>query len=95
MRDNRVMISILWALLLLTHGALARWAKSSRFHAVVSVAADCILIAVALLTLDGLQGVGLLETAKVGVFFIAFGTAGRQLMHSVLARFPAARRDSP
>jgi hypothetical protein len=85
------MISILWATLLLAHGALSRWAKSSRFHVTVSLVADCILIAAALITLDVLQGLTVLETARIGLFFIAFGTAGRQLMHSVLARFPVHR----
>jgi hypothetical protein len=80
------MISILWATLLLAHGALSRWAKSSRFYATVSLVADCILIAAALITIDELQGLNLMETVRIGLFFIAFGTAGRQLMHCVLAR---------
>jgi len=83
---------ILWALLLLTHGALSRWAKGSRFYAPVSVIADGILIAVALITVDQLQGMSLLDALRIGLFFIAFGTAGRQLMNSFLNRFPAAAR---
>lgn len=85
---------ILWAVLLLTHGALSRWAKGSRFYAPVSIITDGILIAVALITVDELQGMSLADTARVGIFFIAFGTAGRQLMNSVLSRFapdPSAR----
>ncbi len=77
-----------WAALLLVHGALSRWAAGSRFYAPASIIADGILIAVALITVDQLQGMGLLDTLRIGVFFIAFGTAGRQLMHSLLCRFP-------
>ena len=79
---------IFWAVLLITHGALSRWAKGSRFYASASAVADGILIAIALITVDQLQGLGLLDVLRIGVFFIAFGMAGRQLMHSVLARFP-------
>jgi hypothetical protein len=79
----------LWAVLLLTHGALSRWAKSSRFFAPASIVADGILIAIALITMQQLQDLKVLEVARIGVFFIAFGTAGRQLMNSVLTRFPA------
>ena len=79
---------IFWAVLLITHGALSRWAKGSRFYASGSAVADGILIAIALITMDQLQGLGLLDVLRIGVFFVAFGTAGRQLMHSVLTRFP-------
>jgi hypothetical protein len=81
---------IFWAVMLITHGALSRWAKGSRFFAPVSVIADGILIAIALITVDQLQGLGMLDVLRIGVFFIAFGTAGRQLMHSLLTRFPSA-----
>jgi hypothetical protein len=81
---------IFWAVLLITHGALSRWAKASRFYAPASVIADGILIAIALITVDQLQGLGILDALRIGAFFIAFGTAGRQLMHSVLSRFPSA-----
>ena len=80
---------ILWAVLLLTHGALSRWAKVSRFYAPASIIADGILIAIALITMDQLQDLRVLEVLRIGVFFIAFGTAGRQLMNSVLTKFPA------
>jgi hypothetical protein len=79
---------ILWAALLLTHGALSRWAKGSRFYAPASVVADGILIAVALITVDQLQGLGVPDVLRIGLFFVAFGTAGRQLMHSLLSRNP-------
>ena len=83
---------ILWAALLLTHGALSRWAKGSRFYAPASIVADGILIAIALITMDQLQDLRVLEVLRIGVFFIAFGTAGRQLMNSVLTKFPTGAR---
>jgi hypothetical protein len=81
---------IFWAVLLVIHGALSRWAKGSRFYAPASVVADGILIAIALITVDQLQGLGILDVLRIGVFFVAFGTAGRQLMNSLLSRFPGA-----
>jgi hypothetical protein len=80
---------IFWAVLLLAHGALTRWAKASRFYAPASMIADGMLIAIALITMEQLQDLEVLEVARIGVFFIAFGTAGRQLMNSVLTRFSA------
>jgi len=80
---------IVWAVLLLTHGAISRWAKASRFYAPASIVADGILIAIALITMDQLQDLQVSEVMRIGIFFIAFGTAGRQLMHSVLSRYPA------
>lgn len=80
---------ILWAVLLLAHGALTRWAKGSRFYARASIVADGMLIAIALITMEQLQDLQVAEVLRIGVFFIAFGTAGRQLMNSVLTRFPA------
>ncbi len=77
---------IFWAGLLLSHGALSRWAKGSRFYVPAATVADGILIAVALITMDQLQGVGLLDVLRIGVFFVAFGTAGRYLMNSILSR---------
>lgn len=89
---------IFWAALLLAHGALSRWAKGLRYHtklgrffAPTAVVADGMLIAVALITMDQLQGLGLQDVLRVGIFFIAFGTAGRQLMDSVLSRRRAAQ----
>jgi hypothetical protein len=77
---------IVWAVLLLTHGALSRWAKGSRFFAPISIITDGMLIAIGLITVDQLQGMELHDVLRVGVFFIAFGAAGRQLMHSMLGR---------
>ena len=77
---------IFWAVLLLSHGALSRWAKGSSFYAPAATVADGILIAIALITIDQLQGLGFLDILRVGVFFVAFGTAGRYLMNSVLSR---------
>jgi hypothetical protein len=80
------MIWILWALMLLTHGAFARWAQTARSYAKVSIFADVLLIAIGLITLDQLQGMGLAEMGRIGLFFVAFGAAGRQLMGSLLKR---------
>ena len=84
---------IFWAALLLTHGALSRWTKGLRYHrkfgrffAPAAIVADGILIAVALITVDQLQGLSVADFVRVGIFFVAFGTAGRQLMDSVLSR---------
>jgi hypothetical protein len=78
------MIWIVWALLLVSHGALSRWAQTADTYAKVSVLGDVLLIAVALITVDQLQGLGFAEVLRIGVFFTAFGWAGRQLMGSVL-----------
>jgi hypothetical protein len=78
------MIWIVWALLLVSHGAVSRWAKTSRSYANASVLSDVLLIAVALITLDQLQGLSVGEVVRIGVFFTAFGWAGRQLMGSLL-----------
>jgi hypothetical protein len=78
------MLWIVWALLLVSHGAVSRWAQTADSYAKVSVLGDVMLMAVALITLEQLQGLGLAEVLRVGVFFTAFGWAGRQLMGSVL-----------
>jgi hypothetical protein len=80
------MIWILWALMLLTHGAFARWAQTARSYAKISIFADVLLIAIGLLTLDQLQGLGIVDMMRIGLFFVAFGAAGRQLMSSMLKR---------
>jgi hypothetical protein len=85
---------ILWAVLLIAHGALSRWAKGSRFYALASMVADGILIAIALITMEQLEDLQVLEVLRIGIFFIAFGTAGRHLMDSVLTRFPAKARST-
>jgi hypothetical protein len=78
------MIWFLWALMLIAHGAISRWAQTARSYARASVLGDVLLIAVALITIDQLQGLGIEEILRVGLFFTAFGWAGRQLMGSVL-----------
>ena len=79
----------LWALLLLSHGAFSRWLETVENRAKVAVVGDVVLIAVALMTIDQLQGLSLADFVRVGIFFTAFGWAGRQLMGSLLRR-PAA-----
>jgi hypothetical protein len=78
------MIWILWAIMLVTHGAFSRWAQTARSYAKASLLGDVLLIAISLVTVDQLQGLGLLDVLRLGLFFVAFGTAGRQLMASVL-----------
>lgn len=78
------MIWILWALMLIAHGAISRWAPTSRRYAKAAVLGDVLLIGVALITIDQLQGLSIEEIVRVGLFFTAFGWAGRQLMGSVL-----------
>ena len=77
----------LWALLLIAHGALSRWVQTRRHFVLAAVGADGLLLAIALITLDELQGLSALEILRVGLFFAAFGASGRQLMHSILGRF--------
>jgi len=79
----------LWAVLLIAHGAFSRWVETIEDRAKVAVVGDVVLIAVALITVDQLQGLDFVNLARVGLFFTAFGWAGRQLMGSLLRR-PAA-----
>jgi hypothetical protein len=75
-----------WAFLLITHGAFSRWVESMRHYAKVAVVGDVVLIAVALITIDELQGLSFADFVRVGLFFTAFGWSGRQLMGSLLKR---------
>ena len=79
----------LWAVLLLMHGAFSRWVETVDDRAKVAVVGDVVLIAVALITIDQLQGLEFADFVRVGIFFTAFGWAGRQLMGSLL-KPPAA-----
>ena len=74
----------MWALMLITHGAFSRWAEAASRFALVSIFGDVLIIAIALITLDQLQGFGAGEFLRIGLFFVAFGFCGRQLMNSVL-----------
>jgi hypothetical protein len=78
------MIWILWAIMLLGHGAFARWAQTARGYAKVAILGDLLLIAIGLITVDQLQGLGIVDVVRIGLFFVAFGAAGRQLMGSFL-----------
>jgi hypothetical protein len=85
------MIWITWALMLIAHGAAARWAEIARSYAKSAYAksafcADVLLVAIALITVSELQNLGFLDTLRIGVFFAAFGACGRQLMSSVMRR---------
>jgi len=74
----------MWALMLITHGAFSRWAEAASRYALASIIGDVLMIAIALITLDQLQGFGAAEFLRFGLFFVAFGFCGRQLMNSVL-----------
>lgn len=74
----------LWALLLVTHGAFSRWARTASRHALMVTLADALLLVIALITIDRLQGLGMGEIGRVGLFFVAFGVAGRQMMKGIL-----------
>lgn len=81
------MIWMFWAILLLGHGAFSRWARTSSAHAFAAIFGDGLLIAIGLFTVEQLQGVGLGDFLRLGLFFVAFGTAGHHLMDSVLQRY--------
>lgn len=57
-----------------------------RHYAKVAVVGDVVLIALALITIDELQGLNFADFVRVGLFFTAFGWSGRQLMGSLLRR---------
>lgn len=80
------MLWIFWALMLVGHGAFARWVENARSYAKAAVIGDVLLIAIGFITIDQLQGMSLLDMLRVGLFFVAFGAAGRQLMGSALRR---------
>jgi hypothetical protein len=77
----------IWALLLITHGAFARWAQTTRSYALASVFSDGLLIGIGLITVEQLQGLGGLDILRVGIFFAAFGASGRQLMDRLLRKY--------
>lgn len=78
------MIWTVWALLIITHGAFSRWAKTASRSAAMSTLGDALLVAIGLITLKELQGLGTADFVRVGLFFVAFGVAGRQFMNSLL-----------
>jgi hypothetical protein len=82
----------IWALLLVTHGALSRWVQATAAHPLAAASGDVLLIAVGLMTIDQLQGLGGPAIVRVGLFFVAFGYSGRQLIGCLLTRGPAATR---
>ena len=81
-----MMLWIFWALMLVGHGAFARWLETARSYAKAAVIGDVLLIAIGLITIDQMQGMTLVDMLRIGLFFIAFGAAGRQLMGSALRR---------
>jgi hypothetical protein len=81
-----LMLWIIWALMLVSHGALSRWARQAGRFALMATLGDALLIVIGLLTVYQLQGLEIADFPRVGLFFVAFGVAGQQLMHSVLPR---------
>jgi hypothetical protein len=82
----------IWALLLVTHGALSRWVQSSSAQPFIATCSDALLIAIGLLTIDQLQGLAVPAVVRVGLFFVAFGYAGRRLIGCFLPRTAAPTR---
>jgi len=82
----------IWALLLLVHGALRRWVQTRPVQPLAATCGDVLLIAIGLLTVDQLQGLGVATVVRVGLFFVAFGYSGRQLAACLLARATAPAR---
>jgi hypothetical protein len=80
------MMWILWALMLVSHGAFSRWVETSSRYAIASIVGDVLLIAVGLVTLSQLLSLGFSDIVRVGIFFAAFGYSGRKLMNSLILR---------
>lgn len=78
----------LWALLLISHGALSRWVQEAPCHPVVSTSCDVLLIAIGVLTVSQLQHLATTDVLRAGLFFVAFGYSGRRLMASLLPKAP-------
>ncbi len=76
----------IWALLLVAHGALSRWVQSRSAQPLAATCGDVLLIAIGLLTIDQLQELGAPAVVRVGLFFVAFGYSGRQLVGCFLPR---------
>ncbi len=76
----------LWALLLIVHGALSRWVQAAPSRPVAATSSDVLLITIGVLTVNQLEGLTILDALRVGLFFVAFGFSGRQLMGSLLLR---------
>jgi hypothetical protein len=85
---NRVhncgMIWTVWALMIVAHGAYARWVRTARRYAALAVVADALLAVIAIVTIAQIQDLHVAEMLRIGVFFVAFGVAGRQFMNGVL-----------
>ena len=70
--------------MLVIHGAYARWARATRRYAAFAAVADALLVVIALVTIAQIQDLRGADLARIGVFFVAFGVAGRELMNGVL-----------
>jgi hypothetical protein len=81
---RNLMIWSVWALMLIVHGAFSGWARTASQYAFVSLFGDVLMVAIALITIDQLQGLGVVDFLRIGLFFAGFGYCGRQLMNSVI-----------
>jgi hypothetical protein len=87
---NCRMIWTVWAFMLVAHGAYTRWVQTTNRYAALAVIADALLIIIALVTIDQIQDLGGSDLLRIGVFFVAFGVAGRGLMGGVLRQLATA-----
>jgi hypothetical protein len=78
------MIWTVWALMLVAHGAYARWARTMSRHAAFAAVADGLLVVIAIVTIAQIQDMRGTDLLRIGVFFVAFGVAGREFMKGVL-----------
>jgi 2-methylisocitrate lyase-like PEP mutase family enzyme len=78
------MIWIVWALMLVAHGAYARWAQVTSRSAAFAAIADALLVVIAIVTIAQIQDLRGADLARIGVFFVAFGVAGREFMTGLL-----------
>ncbi len=80
------MFWIIWALLLIGHGALSRWVQLAPRYPLTATFSDVLLIAIGVLTVSQIQELTVPDILRVGVFFVAFGCSGRQFTNAVLSR---------
>ncbi len=80
------MFWIIWALLLIGHGALSRWVEVTPRHPLTVTLSDVLLIAIGVLTVSQLQELAAPDILRLGIFFVAFGCSGRRLTNTVLSR---------
>jgi 2-methylisocitrate lyase-like PEP mutase family enzyme len=78
------MVWTVWAFMLVAHGAYARWVQTTTRYAEFAVIADALLVIIAFVTITQIQDLRGADLARIGIFFVAFGVAGRQFMNGAL-----------